>query len=475
MNFRNLDLSTCIDEARAVALLESLQAILQAQEPSQESGSDTDGGTRESQLDVKLLGYLRRFVKEHHNSVTSYEFTSLITHVVNLYGKQIAPNLDRLLDKLQKQCVPEEDLPVYFTAYYALSIYYKHYVEVEGYQQMVKKYGRTFQKFPLHYEVLSGLYKRQDRLSDALECDRKAIRAIARSKEGPHIGVCFSYASTVSLMLELGERLEEDVMQKALAYAKDAMAERPNYGKFQHVYGKLKLFRIKPESMTLDEVKAEVKECKRLFQKAIEHESNQTQDYFSRKLEFEASKLKADAILYHAQSYHDLQCINREIIEKMKAENTSLGTNFKEETERANRKTEAKMLQLLALFTAVMSIILNSVYAAASQKDVMQSILILLTMVSCVVLILSLVFVFRPALAGTVQKGNKPHAKRSVKQNSAPAGTAALPIPNRKPFVVVACFCIFAIACIFIFSYHYTTNILPAVQAGSSSATGSTP
>ncbi|MFQ8601087.1 MAG: hypothetical protein ACLSAP_11250 [Oscillospiraceae bacterium] len=461
-------------------MLEELQALLQSQEPSQESGYHADGETGETQdlqLDAKLFAYLQRFVEEHHNSVTSYEFTSLITHAVNLYGKQIAANLDRLLDKLLGQSVAEEELPVYFTAYYALSIYYKHYVEVDGYQQMVKRYGKTFKKFPLHYEVLSGLYKRQDRLSDALECDRKAIRAIERSREGPHIGVCFSYASTVSLKLELGETLEEDIMQKALAYAKDAMVERPNYGKFQHVYGKLKLFRIKPESMTLDEVKAEVKECKRLFQRAIEHESNQTQDYFSRKLEFEASKLKADAILYHAQSYHDLQCINREIIEKMKAENTSLGTNFKEETEKANRKTEAKMLQLLALFTAVMSIILNSVYAAASQKDVVQSIFIILTMVACVVLIISCLFIFCPALAGSALKIGKPHAKSRRKPDNAPAGAGRTLLPSRAPFCIAACICIAAIACILFFSYRYTTNILPSIQAGapgvSSSAAGS--
>lgn len=506
MNFRNLDLSTCIDEARAVALLEELKNLLppDLQEPGQPPEDDVrlydckNKEKRNREFEQALFGYLREFVRAH-NSVSSYAYTSLITHAVNLYGKQIASNLENLLDGLEKQRDTGEDLPVYFTAYYALSIYYKHYAEITKYEKMTERFQKTFQVFPLHWEVLSGYYKRKEDFASALKCDRRAIEAIAVQNEGKHIGVCFSFASTVSLIMELGETLDGEIVQLALQYTEDAMEERPRYGKFKHVFGKLNLYSIDPESMTLDEVKHKVKECKRYFQWAIECESNQTQDYFSRKLEFEASKLKADAVLYQAQSYTDFHRINNAITEEMKQRNNSAEENFQRLQEECkkleeeavklkeihqklrgdlleeNRKTEAKMLQLLALFTAVMSIILNSVYAAASQKDVMQSILILLTMVSCVVLILSLVFVFRPALAGTVQKGNKPHAKRSVKQNSAPAGTAALPIPNRKPFVVVACFCIFAIACIFIFSYHYTTNILPAVQAGSSSATGSTP
>lgn len=513
MKFRNLDLSTCIDEERAVALLEKLKNLLppDRREPGRPPEDDVrlyDGRNQEKQtreFEQALLAYLRQFVAAH-NSVSSYAYTSLITHAVNLYGKQIAASLESLLEKLPQQMRESEesmtaqDLPAYFTAYYALSIYYKHYTEITKYESMTKRFQKTFQIFPLNYEVLSGYYKRKEDFANALKCDCRAIESIAALNEGKHIGVCFSYASTVSLMMELGDNLEEETIQKALQYTEDAMEQRPRYGKFKHVYGKLLLFRIKPEAMSLEEVKSKVAACKGHFQRAIECESNQTQDYFSRKLEFEASKLKADAILYQAQSYHDLRRTSSAIIEEMKQRNSAAEENYhklqkewiKLEEESAklkethqklrgdlleeNRKTEAKMLQLLALFTAVMSIILNSVYAAASQKDVVQSIFIILTMVACVVLIVSCLFIFCPALAGSALKIGKPHVKSRRKPDNAPAGAETSLLPSRAPFCIAAGICIAAIACILFFSYRYTTNILPSIQAGapgvSSSAAG---
>ena len=98
MNFRNLDLSTCIEEARAVALLEELKSLLPP-DLQERLYDDKNKEKRNRDFERALFGYLHQFVIAH-NSVSSYAYTSLITHAVNLYSKQIASNLENLLDRL---------------------------------------------------------------------------------------------------------------------------------------------------------------------------------------------------------------------------------------------------------------------------------------------------------------------------------------------------------------------------------------
>lgn len=144
-----------------------------------------------------------------------------------------------LREALRNQGTSNE-LDIYFTALYALSIIYKNTKNNDGLRELCSGiYPNVFGGYPLYHEVLSRWHKRNGQRISALNEDNNAIDRIARIDPAElNAGPRISYASTICDMLKDGCEVDPLYLKKAETFIDEAIKRNNQYQKYPFVKAK---------------------------------------------------------------------------------------------------------------------------------------------------------------------------------------------------------------------------------------------
>lgn len=167
-------------------------------------GSDIDSV---EELITPVYQAIEELIKEY--TTYKYEFNLAMGFFVQLAHRNMEAVLTKILKgadlrKALKASKETNELNVYFTALYALSIIYKNTDNQAALQELsCDRYRYIFGNYPLYHEVLSRYYKRAGQMKAALNEDNNAIdRIFAIDPLEKNAGPRISYASTVCEMLK---------------------------------------------------------------------------------------------------------------------------------------------------------------------------------------------------------------------------------------------------------------------------------
>lgn len=340
-----------------------------------------------------LIGKLKNISS---GGIQSFEYIHRIVEFINAEGKNVKTSLNSILETEFSYAEHKVSKEVLFTAYYALAFYYKRYDKIEKLGELIRKYRGRFSNAVLCDEISSWYYRRIGDLEMALACDKRLISAISiHENAGPYI----SYASSVSKMLEknLGNNLSagnlqywtsiKDVIidwELAIRAIKGAIEEyqiiRPDsyYGKHYFIYGKLLAFEPQITKKSIEEVNRIYDEAIKCFEKAIEYENENEEDYFKRYEEYRQYENKCIIMKLEIIGQIKNQQISDKICEMDKLE---------EDMRKMPEKFIVQSMEIIAVFSAILAIIMGGLNIAISMSIMDSIFLIMVFTCACAFLI----------------------------------------------------------------------------------------
>lgn len=330
------------------------------------------------------------------DGIISYEYIHQIIEMINKDGKTYRDDLD---DILKNNC-REEEKPglsheVLFTAYYSLGFYYKRYDKLESLGNLINQYGHYFDSDILSKEVESWYYRRKGDLQKALKLDRDMMTNInIRVNAGPYI----SYASSVGKLLELEmknnlygtdltywssrEEMKKD-WSKAISAIQEAMEQYQKirngrrYGKHYAIQGRLLMYTPDLAQKSLSEINNLLDKADESFRLAMQYENEREEDYYKRYEEYSHYQNKCNQLRMQLT----INCRNKEMQDKIEELNLS-----KTQLQNMIEHNQAKEIELVTIFTAIISIIMGGAHISSSITLVEGE--LLLATLACVCLIL---------------------------------------------------------------------------------------
>lgn len=310
------------------------------------------------------------------NGITSYEYIHKIIEMININGNRYKDEFKKILDDYSSDN-SSIDLNSAFTAYYSLAFYYKRFDRVKELRKTIQSYGAVFQNQILSNEIESWYFRRIGDFEKAVSLDRNLISNITiEENAGPYI----SYASSISKLLE--KEFNESINHRQYRYwsehqqrvndwqrAIDSIDEairqykmiRPNknYGKHYFIYEKLLMFTPNISDKSIDEINRILDLAESKFTKALNYENENEEDYFKRYEEYRTYQTKC--VIYRM---HLISASNNEIMEKK----LSQLEDSRLEITKSIKKQQSKEIELLSIFTAIISIVLGGVNIAQSMS-----------------------------------------------------------------------------------------------------------
>lgn len=319
---------------------------------------------------------LKGILENTSEKISTYEFIYYITVLVRRKGQDIINPLLQILEndlkdynstnsscenpgyktceKMQREEQNADiEKKIDFAAYYAASLYYKRYKKKSDQINLVETYGFSgyFDFAILNNEILARYWRRKRNYRKALKHDELALK-LARPEND---GLKTSYCSTVADILEEEERngfdtgfsLEErkDLYHKAYTCNREVLERRLTYGKYHSIRGRLLLFQPK-KGIIEEKILQDLRIAKEEFYQANEYEDPNAEDYHMR---------CADNLQYIFQC--DAQIT---LGLAAKNEKEKITRSLQKET----RKLQVQVIQLLGIFTAVITIIITTVQLA---------------------------------------------------------------------------------------------------------------
>ena len=192
-----------------------------------------DEGARIHSIRESLLLITQEFTTE------KYTFNLAMDVFVEAAYKNLSECLVKILAEADFETEDDDERDIYFAAYYALSLIRKKQDDVAGLMELLDDKYASLSCYPLHYEVHSRYYKRVDKFSQALSCDKRAINILNR-KNITNVALCISYASTVCTMLKRRDpSLSSDDIELAQKYIGAAIEFNPDYPKYYFLKAQL--------------------------------------------------------------------------------------------------------------------------------------------------------------------------------------------------------------------------------------------
>ena len=334
------------------------------------------------------------------DGIRSYEYIIKIGEMVNQSGKLYEHSMINLLKKYTDidRC-SEKIKNVLFTAYYSLAYYYKRYDKVDELGKLIACYACRFNYAPLRDEVSAWYYRRKGDLKKAFSLDKTLISRIEiYENSGPYV----SFASSVLMLLEkendnnfLGksekewECDEERIRDWSTAYkAIDTVLEeyhrrRPGkyYGKHYAIKGRLLLYKPNLKHEKIEEINRVFNEANLMFEKAIQNENIKEEDYYKRYTEYCSYQSRCE--LLRLKYWSKIQTDeNQKKIEEL----TELESTLREKI----NEQKAQEIELLSVFTAIISIVLVGGEIAISFSLLKAELLIIVLFTCCVAFLCAL-------------------------------------------------------------------------------------
>lgn len=246
----------------------------------------------------ELILYLQKLSK---NDIESYDFTHKIIELINGCGKSIHGWLAEIL--IESNLLDTDDIEqknYVFAVYYALTYYFKRYDKADKLKKALDEYYDIFEYAILREEIASWYYRKIGDLKKAYIYDKNLILKLdIHTNAVPFI----SYASTISKMLEdeINKTLFKEPLSNwnninemtsewelAIKYMRTAIEQYyvirngRNYGKHSFLYGKLVAFNPNIVKQSISELNKTYDEALVYFNKAIEYENENEEDYYKR-------------------------------------------------------------------------------------------------------------------------------------------------------------------------------------------------
>ena len=329
------------------------------------------------------------------NDMNNYDYTNNINHLIddnrytinNIYLYSITDAIKYYFDNHYN--INNNDYKsakkIAFTSYYSLSIRLKR--NKESLTELENDYSNFFknEEILLNYEMLSRFAKRKKTKTDyekALENDSKYIQRAEnclKNNEMPdefngkikvvHLGVYLSYISTVTDVLESDKfrnNVSETEIINAEKYADIVYTAFNNNRKYYSgrakicfLMGRLKLFK---GDYNKDNIKSAIKN----LEEAKTFQEKESQDYYIRIMECDEYIKKANEILITHDSNEKIEILNERynsIDDKINKKYETIDTRINE--------SQVKMIELMALFTAIVQIMLGTINIAVKIEDPM--------------------------------------------------------------------------------------------------------
>ena len=310
-----------------------------------------------------------------------YSFTRSITEFIGKFGMNAKKTLeDLLISKTADLSLAEKeenqsDRDVAFAAYYGLSILFKDDYELRFLNSLIEQYSVFFDDYLLSYEVLSRLEKRKVRvgeketntikLNKALDYDSVAIEKIAEKYSARNSGVEISYVSTVCRMLEMKIDVPQEKIEKARRYAEYAINQYGDYAKYYYSLGKLfvALAELSYDEKLIEEY---IGKAKSNFGQAINHENHDFYHHNSRISKYNAEQNNAEIVLLKKRLELEMKSVEKNV-----GNFNSRCADIEIQVDEKIKKNKKQTIELLAIFTAVLQIIIGVINFTSTQTNVL--------------------------------------------------------------------------------------------------------
>lgn len=325
-------------------------------------------------MNEDLIIELRKISEQ---GIVSYEYIHKIIEMININGSEYRNGLSEILSNYKNNSSTDLSVDIAFTAYYSLCFYYKRYDKVKDLKKTINMYQDLFNDQVLSNEIQSWYYRRIGDLEKSVELDRKMISEISvEENAGPYI----SFASSISKLLE--KEFTEDInnqnykywenpiqknkdWKKALNSIDEAIKQyhliRPNknYGKHYFIYGKLLMFTPDISQKPSNDINITLDSAEKYFSLAIQYENENEEDYYRRYEEYRTYQTKCGIIRMQLISLKNNTMIQQKLEELEQA---------KEDIKKSMESQQAKEIELLSIFSAIISIILGGINIAGQMS-----------------------------------------------------------------------------------------------------------
>lgn len=334
-----------------------------------------------------------------------YAFTRSITEFIGKFGDSVKELLEELLEK---ESASDKDM--LFAAYYGLSILFKDDFKLECLSELVEKHSNRFKDYLLSYEVLARLEKRKVnvgekatnriKLNKALDYDAKAIALIAEQFSARNSGVEISYVSTICRMLELKIDVSQKDIETAREYAEFAIEQYGDYAKYYYSLGKL-FVALAELSDDRETIVKHIDRAKENFGQAINRENHDFYHHNSRISKYNAELNNAEIVLFKKLLQSEMKSV-----EKSVGDFNNKCVDIETQVDEKINKNKKQTIELLAIFTAILQIIIGVINFSSAQTNLINLI------ITIIVLNCSTLGVYAAYLKMTADKSSET-AKRS--------------------------------------------------------------
>ena len=303
--------------------------------------------------------------------IYNYDYTNEINKFIN--NNDSYNNFDTYLFSILEtfdSCKNDNYKKIAFSAFYSLTVLYKrNKIPLDELEKKINKYENHFEKIPLYLEIKSRFAKRKNTINDykdALKYDSDYIG----ENHPRHLGVYLSFISTVTMILEKSsdkkyrEILKNEHIENAYKYADEV--KRDFYEK-KYVDGKAKIAFLLGKLYFYN--KKDYKKALEYLYEAKIFQKKSAQDYDIRINEYDHYIQKVENEILKDE--HDLK------IEELKSK-------YNENSKSINDQ-QIRMIELMALFTALLQIVISGINMSLKFEDP-----ILLLLIISILLISSL-------------------------------------------------------------------------------------
>ncbi len=189
----------------------------------------------------QLLEYLNK------RTIDSYEFTYGANRAAQSLDNEVSNFLEEIVRDFSKKTDGEKKRNDAFIAYYLLAYIYRLYAP-DKLERFLEKYERFFkQHYALTYQIRGRELRAKGKLEEAIQNDQIALQMLKRHGI-ENIGVKVTYASSIAVALENGiMKVNQDDIDDSIANVEQAIQMNREYSRYHYLLARLKLYQIRNE------------------------------------------------------------------------------------------------------------------------------------------------------------------------------------------------------------------------------------
>ncbi|ALU12560.1 hypothetical protein EYM_05155 [Ignicoccus islandicus DSM 13165] len=309
-----------------------------------------------SKLDV--LKRLNEFL-ESLGDLLVRETELILTKIVEYYlesNPEFVSTIEKILRSPEAKEVLSPDSRLKLLT--LLHIYHRRLKNISYLSKITKEFEGEFSEHPFFQHLKVMTLKASDDENELREALR--ISYLLAKRVPNHAGILHNFAETVVILLEKGEKLDENYIEEAREALHKILIY--NYPKFYATYGRFLA------------LQGDFKRAKRMLLRAIDLEDPRKSDYVLRindyvrlltKIEFEENLRKY---------IHEIE---RKVDE------------FREELKEQMESERIKQAELLGLFATLISVVLANIFTIANSLDIATVLISNAFLISSVIIVLS--------------------------------------------------------------------------------------